>query len=66
MQVARTEAQCADRAIFETPDCSRCVSSGSVGFTGALARRAWLPLRMLHLIFICPQAVSLRGHKWGH
>jgi len=38
VQVARTEAQCADRAFFETPYCSRCVLSGSVGFTGALAR----------------------------
>ena len=57
MQVARTEAQCADRAFFETPYCSRCVLSGSVGFTGALARRAWLPLRMLHCV-ACQCAVQ--------
>ena len=60
MQVARTEAQCADRAFFETLYCSRCVSSGSVGFTGALARRRWLPLRRLHCV-ACQCVVGFRS-----
>ena len=40
-------------------------SSGFGGFTGALARQAWFPLRMLHLIFICPQAVVCGGINGG-